>query len=47
MFTVTGSVEFLNDDDSLNFTFDIFSVVDLYKDHCGATGQKVNERLFY
>ena len=47
VFTVTGSIEFLNSDDSLNFTFDIFSLADLYTQHCAATGRPVNQGLFY
>ncbi|KAF9762895.1 hypothetical protein IL306_003288 [Fusarium sp. DS 682] len=34
VFTITGSLEFFNDDDSLRETMDIFSFAELYHDHC-------------
>ncbi len=46
-YTVNGSIEFFNDDDSLRNTMDIFSFIDLYVKHCEKTGQKVDTRLFY
>jgi len=47
VFTVTGSIEFLNDDDSLNFTFDLFTLADLYLQHCATAGLPINTGLFY
>ena len=46
-YTVTGSIEFFNDDDSLRNTMDVFSFIDLYVKHCKATGQPVDQRYFY
>jgi 2,4'-dihydroxyacetophenone dioxygenase len=46
-FTVNGSIEYLNDDDSLRDTMDLFSFIDLYVKHCQETGRPVDERLFY
>ena len=47
MFTITGSIEFLNDDDSLKFTLDIFSFAKLYYDHCKEKGVKPNDALWH
>lgn len=47
VYTVDGSIEFFNDDDSLRNTMDVFSFIDLYVKHCERTGQAVDERLFY
>ncbi|MGV9826847.1 MULTISPECIES: 2,4'-dihydroxyacetophenone dioxygenase family protein [unclassified Gordonia (in: high G+C Gram-positive bacteria)] len=46
-FTIEGSIEFLNDDDTLNNTMDIWSFVHLYEDHCARTGTEFNHRIFY
>lgn len=47
VFTVDGSIEFLNDDDTLNNTMDVWSFVHLYVEYCKAKGLDVNERIFY
>lgn len=47
VFTVDGSIDFLNDDDTLNNTMDVWSFVHLYAEHCRATGTTLNERIFY
>jgi hypothetical protein len=46
-YTVNGSIEFFNDDDSLRNTMDVFSFIDLYVEHSEKTGRAVDERLFY
>jgi 2,4'-dihydroxyacetophenone dioxygenase len=46
-YSVTGSIEFFNDDDSLRNTMDVFSFIDLYVKHCEKTGQAVDMKLFY
>lgn len=47
VYTVTGSIEFFNADDSLASTWDCFSFANLYVRHCARQGLKVNRRLFY
>ena len=47
VFTITGSIEFLNDDDTLKFTLDIFSFAKMYYDHCQAQGIKPNDALWH
>ena len=47
VFTVTGSLEFFNDDDSLASVWDCFSFVNLYVQHCKSHGLVENPRLFY
>jgi hypothetical protein len=47
VYTVNGSIEFFNDDDSLRNTMDVFSFIDLYVSHCQSTDAPVDERLFY
>jgi quercetin dioxygenase-like cupin family protein len=47
VYSVSGSIEFFNENDSLRNTMDVFSFIDLYVKHCEATGHPVNERLFY
>jgi hypothetical protein len=47
VFTITGSLEFFNDDDSLRETMDIFSFAELYYNHCEEKGVKPNEKLWY
>ncbi|MGQ0465272.1 MAG: 2,4'-dihydroxyacetophenone dioxygenase family protein [Sporichthyaceae bacterium] len=47
VFTVTGSIEFLADDDSLNFVFDLFTLADLYVQDCAASGRTINTALFH
>lgn len=47
VFTITGSLEFFNDDDSLRETMDIFSFAELYYDHCKEKGVEPNEKLWY
>ena len=47
VFTVDGSIEFLNEDDTLNYTLDMWSVVHLYEEFCKANGLQLNERIFY
>ena len=46
VYTVNGSIEFFNDDDSLRNTMDVFSLIDLYVSHCQRTGVSVDSRLF-
>jgi len=46
-YTVSGSIEFFNDDDSLRNTMDVFSFIDLYVSHCQKTGTPIDSRLFY
>jgi 2,4'-dihydroxyacetophenone dioxygenase len=47
VFTLTGSLEFFNDDDSLASVWDCFSFVNLYVQHCKRIGVDENRRLFY
>jgi 2,4'-dihydroxyacetophenone dioxygenase len=47
VFTITGSIEFLNDDDSLKFTLDVFSFAQMYYDHCKEKGIKPNDTLWH
>jgi len=47
VFTVDGSMEFLNDDDTLHSTLDVSAAVHLYEEHCKAHGLTLNERIFY
>ena len=47
VFTVTGSLEFFNDDDSLASVWDCFSFVNLYSQYCKSHGMVENPRLFY
>lgn len=47
VFTIIGSLEFFNDDDSLRETMDIFSFSKLYYDHCEEKGLEPNEMLWY
>lgn len=46
-FTIEGSIEFLNDDDTLNNTMDVWSFVYLYEKHCLDNGLDLNRRIFY
>ncbi|KAL6885763.1 hypothetical protein GGI43DRAFT_418913 [Trichoderma evansii] len=47
VFTITGSIEFLNDNNSLKFTLDIFSFAKLYYDYCKEKGIKPNNALWH
>ncbi|CZS79592.1 hypothetical protein SNK03_004264 [Fusarium graminearum] len=47
IFTITGSLEFFHDDDSLKETMDIFSFSQLYYDHCEEKGVEPNAGLWY
>jgi 2,4'-dihydroxyacetophenone dioxygenase len=47
VFTITGSIEFLNEDDSLNFALDVFSFAKLYYDYCKEKGIKPNDALWH
>ena len=47
VFTVTGSLEFFHDDDSLASVWDCFSFVNLYSQYCKSHGMVENPRLFY
>ena len=47
VYTVNGSIEFFNDDDSLRNIMDVFSFIDLYVGHCKRTGTEIDKRLFY
>ena len=47
VFTITGSLEFFNDDDSLKDTMDIFTFSKMYYDHCKEKGLKPNDGLWY
>nr|WP_255426336.1 2,4'-dihydroxyacetophenone dioxygenase family protein [Pseudonocardia sp. C8] len=47
VFTVDGTIEFLNDDNTLNNTMDVWSFVHLYLEHCKTQGLDVNERIFF
>lgn len=47
VFTVNGSIEFLNDDDSIKFTMDLFSFSKLYYDYCAEKGLKPNDSLWH
>lgn len=44
VFTVSGSLEFFHDDDSLKNTMDVFRYAHMY---CKARGQKPNDGLWY
>jgi quercetin dioxygenase-like cupin family protein len=45
--TSTGSLEFLNDDDTLKKTLDIFSFAQMYYEHCKKQGIQPNNKLWY
>jgi 2,4'-dihydroxyacetophenone dioxygenase len=47
VFTITGSIEFFNDDDSLKFTLDVFSFAKMYYDHCEEKGIEPNHTLWH
>ena len=47
VYTVTGSIEFFNDDDSLSSVWDCFSFTNHYMQYCKRNGLAVNKRLFY
>ncbi|MGH8516486.1 MAG: 2,4'-dihydroxyacetophenone dioxygenase family protein, partial [Panacagrimonas sp.] len=47
VYTVTGSIEFFNEDDSLSSVWDCFSFTNHYMQHCKRAGLTVNRRLFY
>ena len=47
VFTFAGSIEFLDDDDSVQNTMDVFSFAKLYYDHCAKKGIKPNDGLWY
>jgi quercetin dioxygenase-like cupin family protein len=47
VFTVDSSIEFLKDDETLNNTMDVWSIVHLYEEYCKANGLQLNERIFY
>ncbi|KAJ4244038.1 hypothetical protein NW762_014651 [Fusarium torreyae] len=47
IFTITGSLEFLNDDDSMKFTLDVFSFAKMYYDYCKEQGIKPNDALWH
>lgn len=47
VFTITGSLEFCNDEDSLKNTMDVFSYAHLYYEHCKKQGIKPSNRLWY
>ncbi|EJT70809.1 hypothetical protein GGTG_11832 [Gaeumannomyces tritici R3-111a-1] len=47
VFTITGSLEFFNDDDSLRETMDCFSFAKRYHDHCKENGIEPNAKLWY
>ena len=46
-YSVSASIEFFDDDDSLRNTMDVFSFIDLYVEHRKRIGQPVDGRLFY
>lgn len=46
-FTNDGVLEFLNDDDSLQYLYDAWNFVDLYRTHCLENGLEFNERIFF
>ncbi|PNP73221.1 hypothetical protein FNYG_13438 [Fusarium nygamai] len=47
LITSTGSLEFLNDDDTLKKTLDIFSFAQMYYEHCKKQGIQPNNKLWY
>lgn len=47
VFTVSGSLEFFHDDDSLKNTMDVFSYAHLYYEHCEREGLTPNDGLWY
>ncbi|KOC13236.1 hypothetical protein AFLA70_57g003871 [Aspergillus flavus AF70] len=47
VFTITGSLEYFHDDDTLKNTMDIFSYAHLYYEHCKKQGIKPNDGLWY
>lgn len=47
VFTVSGSLEFFHEDDSLKETMDVFSYAWRYQEHCKKQGIKPNENLWY
>lgn len=46
MFWLNGALEFLDEDDHIMETVDVFWFIDHYKSHCKEQGLPVNERLF-
>lgn len=47
VFTVSGSLEFFHDDDSLKNTMDVFSYAHMYYEHCKVQGLEPNDGLWY
>jgi 2,4'-dihydroxyacetophenone dioxygenase len=47
LFTVTGSLEFFNEDESLRETMDIFSFAKIYYDYCRENDITPNDGLWY
>jgi hypothetical protein len=37
----------LKDDETLNNTMDVWSIVHLYEEYCKSNGLQLNERIFY
>lgn len=47
IFTVSGSLEYFHDDDSLKNTMDLFSYAHLYYEHCREKGIKPNDGIWF
>lgn len=47
MFTVSGSIDFFDDDDSLREIMDGFSFWRMYLEHCEKYGVTPNRKLWY
>ena len=46
-FTNDGTLEFLNEDDSLQHSYDAWNFVDLYQQWCGTAGSKFSGEIFF
>ncbi len=46
-FVVDGTIEFLNEDNTLNNAMDAWSFVHLYEEYCRQNGLELNEKIFY
>lgn len=47
LYTLNGSIDFLNDDETLAVTMDGWSFVHQYAEYCKEKGIEFNERIFY
>jgi len=47
IYTIDGSIEFLNEDDTLDYVMDVWSFLKLYEDFCGLQKIALNKNIFY